>query len=109
MKVSILGTEYEIKRTSEEEYPKLKKLEANGLAELYSKQLIINDDVDDGSESCFEKIELFKNKVTRHEIIHAFLYESGAINYCNDEKLVDLLAVQIPKMIKVFKETECIE
>lgn len=47
------------------------------------------------------------NEVCRHEIIHAFLFESGLIDECSDEQLVNYLAMQIPKMLKVFQELNC--
>lgn len=52
----------------------------------------------------------------RHEITHAFFFESGlqesSLQYCNgwaeNEEMVDWVAVQFPKMLQVFKEAECI-
>lgn len=108
MKVNILGTEYEIKHLSESEYEKLKILSANGLAELYSKELIIESKMDDGSGEAYANFAEFENKVVRHEIVHAFLHESGLPDYCRDEKLVDWMALQVPKMLKVFKEANCL-
>ena len=53
--------------------------------------------------------------VIRHEIIHAFLFESGLAQNTNDveswamnEEMVDWLAIQFPKLLKAFKEAECI-
>ena len=41
----------------------------------------------------------------RHEIIHAFLNENGlARSPVNEEWAVDMLAKQIPKMMKAFEE-----
>jgi hypothetical protein len=42
----------------------------------------------------------------RHEIIHAFLFESGCRHFCEDEHLVDLLAVQFPKIMEVIQNAE---
>lgn len=108
MKVSILGTEYEIRYLKESEYEKLKTCDANGLAELYSKELIINSEIDDGSGKAFANFKEFEKKVIRHEIIHAFFHESGLGDYTNDENLVDWLALQIPKILKVFQNTNCL-
>ena len=108
MKVNILGQEYEIKHLSEDEYPKLKVMEANGLAELYSKELIIEKNINPMSGKEFANFDQFKNKVIRHEIVHAFFHEAGITEYTNDERLVDFIALQAPKMLKVFQEAECI-
>lgn len=50
-----------------------------------------------------------KNRIVRHEIIHAFLFESGlGFNYehkpfGHDETMVDWLAIQYPKIKIVFR------
>ena len=108
MKVSILGVEYEIKRMTEDEYPKLKLLNASGLAELYSKELIIDKEMNTNTGKEFNNFEEFEKKVLRHEIVHAFFHESGLEKYCSDEELVDFLAIQFSKMKKVFEDANCI-
>lgn len=50
--------------------------------------------------------EKYQNLILRHELIHAFLYESGigfGMQFHNEE-LVDWLAMQFPKMTEVFDE-----
>ena len=52
-----------------------------------------------------------KRNIIRHELIHAFLYESGLdVNskWGTDETLVDWIALQFPKMEKAFKEADCL-
>lgn len=76
--------------------------DANGLAELYSKKIIVslhgyNDD------EAFESIEDYYKKVLRHELMHAFFHEMGLDNYCRDEILVDSLALQLPKIKTLMK------
>jgi hypothetical protein len=51
----------------------------------------------------------------RHEIIHAFLHESGLsgssvtdVPWAVNEEMVDWFAIQFPKMIKVFEQLDCI-
>lgn len=56
-----------------------------------------------------KNIKVFMDKVTRHEIIHAFLEESGLSECCEwarNEEMVDFFAQQIPKMVKVFNKIE---
>jgi len=109
MKINILGQEYDLLILSEEEFPKLAKAEASGLAELYNKQLIINKDNSIEDEQTYDNLKGFTDKVIRHEVIHAYFHESGLTNYCNDEQLVDWLALQIPKIVDTvnkIKENE---
>lgn len=49
------------------------------------------------------------SEVMRHEVIHAFFNESDLSDYSNNEELVDWLAMQFPKMFKVFQELGCTE
>lgn len=106
-KVNILGTEYKIIYQTQNENPKL--VDANGLCECYSKELILNfADLDDPDS--FANIDEYKKKVLRHEIMHAFLFEAGLMNkYSRDELLVDSLAILIPKICNSMKEVGCLE
>ena len=54
------------------------------------------------------KPEELKNKVLRHEIVHAFFHESGCSEWTNDENLVEWIAIQVPKMAKAMKEAGAI-
>ena len=109
MKANILGTEYKIFIKSEEEEPRLKN--NWGLTDVYTKEIMIANDCEkETDESCRNLVE-FKNKIIRHEIIHAFLYESGMKECSNatrswveNEEMVDWFAIQMPKIVKVYKE-----
>lgn len=100
MEVNILGTDYEIKYETRMENPKL--INANGLCEFWAKQIII-DKIEPDPEN-YKNITEFEKKVIRHEIIHAFLGESGLRQYMEDETLVDWIAVQFHKIEEIFKE-----
>lgn len=105
-KITVLGQEYKLLKGNENQYPVLK--DANGYVDLYAKKIII-DETFETPESNFksERPDLALNHLYRHEIIHAFFSESG-INYnlSNDEEesLVDWIALQFPKMKKLFAE-----
>lgn len=109
MTVNILGTPYAIIEQTEEENPKLKN--NNGLCEVYSKKIVI-DKPDLSDPMLYENIDVFRKKVVRHEIIHAFFAESGlrsSSDYAENEELVDWIAVQFPKIAKVFNELGVLE
>lgn len=46
--------------------------------------------------------------VLRHEIIHAYFFESGLLDYGTNEQLVDWIVLQFPKMLETFKRIEAI-
>ena len=108
MKVNILGQEYEVIKCNDKENPKLKVRQANGLAELYSKEIIINTEASTEDEETYKNLAEYEKKVIRHEIVHAFFHEAGLSDYCHDEQLVDWIALQIPKMKKAMEETDCL-
>lgn len=108
MKVNILGTDYIIKKLDERECPKLALMEANGLAELYSKELIINKNINEQTGKEYDRLEEYEKKVLRHEIIHAFFHESGLDGYTNDEVLIDFLALQVGKMVVAMQKSGCL-
>lgn len=104
--VNILGTDYAIVEQAAEDNPKLD--DANGLCEIYSKEIILDSEMIKPCKMLVKQPELYKAKVLRHKIVHAFFFESGLIGYCENEILVDYLAAQIPKMAKVMQETGCL-
>ena len=105
-KISILGTDYTVLEQTEQENPKL--IDANGLCEIYSKKIIIRK-IPKDDPNAYENIDAFRERVIRHEIIHAFFAESGLIGNCDyatNEELIDWIAIQFPKISKVFRQME---
>lgn len=111
MKVKILGTEYEIVMDAEEkDYPILK--DADGYADFTIKKIVVKKLIQDGES--YEDLELWQRKTLRHEIIHAFLYESGLWqnsfkDWARNEEMTDWIALQFEKILGVFIELQCID
>lgn len=106
MKINILGQDYDLLIKSDEEFPKFVSADADGMAELYDKKLLISKEGATSSERTFDNLEAYTDKVIRHEIVHAYFHEAGLNDYCRDEMLVDWLAIQLPKMAKTIKHVE---
>lgn len=104
--INILGADYKIIRQSKNENPKLEN--AYGLCEQYSKKIILDTfDEEKKDTMAVENFEDFEKKVLRHEIIHAFLGESGLKSsspWAEDEEIIDWFAIQAPKIFKTFTE-----
>jgi len=110
MKVYILGTKYNIEYKTDEEVAKEMLVEAGecgGYCNPYNNSIVISvlNKCADGTEA---KKNLIKRNL-RHEIIHAFLHESGlhenseAVNaWATSEEIVDWIALQFPKILKAF-------
>ena len=108
--VKILGTEYKIiDNVSFEEMPE----NADGCMDQFTKMIKIAKFEPD--RNSVKDLESYKKKVLRHEIVHAFLYESGLWNNSGDvtawgqsEEITDWIAIQFPKILEVFKKATCL-
>lgn len=104
--VNILGTEYAIIKEE------LKDVEYDGFCDYTSKEIHIRTD----NVNEVGNFESMMKKQLRHEIIHAFMAESGlqanwehTQQYGHDETTVDWFAIQLPKIAKVYSELEIME
>ena len=105
MKINILGQDYEILKQSDSENPKLET--ADGICEIYAHKIVLREF--EKTPNSFENLDAYKQKVLRHEIIHAFFAESGLrtnSDYAENEELVDWIAIQLPKIVKVMSELD---
>lgn len=109
--VNILGAEYKIEHLKREEDKMFKNGEADGYCDSSSKRIVLRmeDDMDN-----LDDYSVYLKKLTRHEIIHAFLFESGLGSnfqhkeWGHEETMVDWIAYQFPKMLQAFKDAECL-
>ena len=105
-KVMIMGEEWDIIRD--------KVLNnANGTCDSTSRTINLCKHAFDDFETDnrLDNINIYENKVLRHEIIHAMGHESGlgCESFLNNEQCVDWIAKMYPKMKKIFKELDCLE
>ena len=109
MIINILGTDYEIVHDTKAENPKLE--DAYGYCEVFSKKIVLDSEIEkENDKMTCERLDIFKNKVLRHEIIHAFFFESGLYSNCDfaeNEELIDWIAMQFYKIDKAFKKAGC--
>ena len=103
-KINVLGTEYVVIFGNEENFDYLK--DNDGYCDYSDKTIVVNDFWEEDSRELCENLTALQNKILRHEIGHAFMYESGFSNVSgiDEEQMVEWMAIQIPKMVKVFEE-----
>lgn len=108
-KVNILGTTYEIRYLGKEDDTRFEEID--GYCDFYSRLIVICND-EDGTLHDFKA---YRCKCLRHEIVHAFLYESGLAQNSNDvtrwaynEEMVDWFAIQGEKIHKAWEEAGCL-
>ena len=109
-KVNILGSEWNVKFGNKKEYPNLTNID--GYTDSSIREIVV-DDMEASQRQIGAKADLesYQKQVVRHEIIHAFLLESGldsnsnsADSWAVNEEMVDWFAIQSPKIFKVFNE-----
>lgn len=110
--VHILGTRYSIRIIDEDDYRYDR--EADGWCDPSVKEILIFN-YKQSAESVKDLIA-YQKKVLRHEIVHAFLYESGLWQnaygskcWAKNEEMIDWMAIQIPKIQRAYKEAYCDE
>lgn len=118
MKVNILGTKYKVVTRKISEDETLKKNGWSGYCGEQSKEIVIADmeEIEYFGEMSKEEKIRYRKEILRHEILHAFLGESGLSNntsvpnsgWAKHEEMVDWFAIQTPKIYRVFKEVGCI-
>jgi hypothetical protein len=114
--VNILGANYKIQTNASE--AKDKDLAGRfGYCSYVDHRIVIADlNTIEGWADENEDVKASQIKETlRHEIIHAFLFESGlggssvgVGQWALNEEMVDWFAMQFPKMVEVFRIAGCL-
>lgn len=109
-KVKVLGTEYVVSYESDEKVAvEMGGMpgEFGGYCDGYSKKIVIADrNMSNDTESVKGEC---RRESLRHELIHAFLNESGLkanSEWAQNEEMVDWFAIQSPKIFKLFEKME---
>lgn len=119
MKICVLGTNYTVtvrKYTDDESF---RRRSICGYCDYYTKQIVICDmstykgwelEPADTVKSC-------QKQTLRHEIVHAFLSESGLLEssfafdgpWAKSEEMVDWIANQGPKIYEAWKKAGALD
>lgn len=116
--VNVLGTPYSVEVKKYDDDPLFYDSGFAGYCDGHIKRIVLCDlkshkDFKDDPE---EKLRVITKATLRHEIVHAFLDESGlqdnAITYdiawAKNEEMVDWIALQGPKIYQAWKETDAL-
>lgn len=108
-KVNVLGTEYTILQESKEERSKFSTVkDYDGCCDFSTKNIYIAE-ISEENDYYWEDYKAHRDKTIRHELVHAFLFESGLDNnseWARNEEIIDWIAIQIPKISKMMSELE---
>ena len=118
MQVNILGTPYEIIVKKYDEEEAFDRRSIAGFCDGYAKEIVVCDmHTYNGWEHETEKtIAECQKETTRHEIVHAFFYESGLWDsslgidnsWAKNEEMVDWIAIQGAKIYKAWQEADAL-
>ena len=106
MTVNVLGTKYTILESNKIADP---ILEGNdGYCDFTTKTIVI--DTFRESPNSVKDLASYKMQVIRHELVHAFLFESGldSSSWANNEEIVDWIANQFPKLHTAFVQCNAV-
>ena len=107
-KINILGTEWTIITCKEEESELLNGKYRDGCTDNSAHQIFICEKKPDCE---LQDYEMWKKLSLRHEIFHAFLFESGLAEnstWAQNEEMVDWIAIQFPKLLEAFKAADAL-
>ena len=103
MKVNVLGTVYRIKYV-----PSLDS--RGGETDFYTKEIRISEQKDIPAEYKTDNLKEMQRHVLRHELIHAFLFESGMDQssaaheaWAVNEEMLDWMDIQMPKIMAAYE------
>lgn len=118
MEAVILGTAYKVEKKKYSEEPYFEENNVCGYCDAIEKSIVYIDmQTWPGWEKEPEKKCIAAEKETlRHEVIHAFLNESGlcensgiiGIGWAKNEEMVDWIALQFPKILAVYRQLDAV-
>lgn len=110
--VNILGTKYAIKYAKASDDSNI----GNGVdayCDWTGKKIVLQDPEE--ADGNLADMDAYWRKTLRHEIIHAFLFESGLAQnsfqtdaWAQNEEMIDWLAFMGPKIINAWEEAGCL-
>lgn len=105
--INVLGTDIKIVFREKKQDPQLEEM--GGYFDSSENLIVVK--IPEKDKNSLGNLENWQKKVMRHEIIHAFLYESGldwsstpSDAWATNEEMVDWFAIQSPKIFKLFQE-----
>ena len=112
--ICVLGTTYQILLKTEKEDSDL--VGKYGYIWYRMKQIVIRDVYREWTDEPLQIVESNTKECLRHEILHAFLFESGLAEssiqcsggWSKNEEMVDWFALQSPKIFAAYQQAGCL-
>lgn len=106
MTVDVLGTTYTITQSNKVDDITLEN--CDGYCDSSTKSIVVG--TFNSCPGALQDLERYKKEVIRHELVHAFLFESGlnGNSWAGNEEIVEWIAYQFPKLLKAFETVDAI-
>lgn len=114
--INILGERYKLRFKNYLDDPLFAQRHIDGYHDSIDKQIVVCNmktypSWENETAAYCQKVE---KQILRHEIIHAFLTQSGLDDNSNrfegawakNEEMIDFFALQSPKIVKIFSELD---
>lgn len=114
-KVNVLGSEYSIEVKKYDEDDAFGRRHIDGYCDWLTRRIVLCDmaTYPDWEHELPDTVEAASKQTLRHEIVHAFYYESGLGSssfkvdspWAENEEMVDWIANQGPKILQAWQES----
>lgn len=112
--IDVLGVKYMIVEESENDNENLK--DCDGYCDWTTKEIVLRQEIRETTTGTLFDLDCYFRKVLRHEIVHAFLIESGlaessaeTTSWAFNEEMVDWIARQGQKIYNAWKEAGALD
>lgn len=96
IKVDILGEQYKLLEIEDKRF---EEEDADGFCEWWAKELHIRKGIDEPEQGSMLNLKDYRINTIKHEVVHAFMFESGMKNYERDEMLIEWIARNLDRMM----------
>ena len=117
MRVSVLGVQYAVEYRTGTQDPEFTVAACDGYCDTSIKLCAARKytDAERKEPGSKKDLDAYTRKCMRHELVHAFLYESGLsidslspTAWASNEEMIDWLAIQGPKLYDAWKQAKCL-
>ena len=106
--INILGKDYTIMEQNEFDDARLAR--TNGYCDWSEQKIVIDENLSKRDNAMrIGNVEMCREKIIRHEIMHAFFMASGLTQYSQDETLVEWFATQAYEIFQAMSDAGAIK
>jgi len=107
--VDVAGVSYFVKLLAPDKFEECNVRDVMGFTDYSTRTICVCDFTQEEREpDAMQHQQFIVNNTIKHELVHAFLFETGHAAYSEDEVLVDCIAVTLEKIINMCTQADAI-